>query len=319
VQLIIGVDGGGTKTALCAADIDDSMLRYTKVAGASWREHGIPKVVQNLKEAVSDLVGEKYNNIAGIVMGLPCYGESADGDAALDQTITNMFAPIPVYLTNDVEVGWAGSMALEPGINVVAGTGSIAFGKDNKGTTARSGGWSEFFGDEGSCYWMGRRVMELFSKQSDGRMPKDALYSTVCHEFNLENDISFIDIMHSGYLGYRNQVAGLQILAEKAALAGSESAKELYREAVDELLLLVKAVKNKLDFKEDFWNVSYSGGLFKAGDLVLPRFSGEIEKMGGKLCTPRFEPVDGAVLLAFKHFFPKGINRIQDILMEKKK
>ena len=318
MRYYVGIDGGGTKTAVCVASRENSILRYSGTAGSSWREHGIWKVAQNLKDAVNSLIGDEYGLIAGIAMGLPCHGESAEGDVVLERAVREAFNGIPIYFTNDVEVGWAGSMALGPGINIVAGTGSIAFGKDIKGNTARSGGWSEFFGDEGSCYWVGRKVMELFSKQSDGRLPKDELYTTVFRELNLKDDFSFIDLIYTKYSSYREQVASLQFLAEKAALAGSLSAKTLYNDAVNELLLLITAVLNKLDFSEEKWNVSYSGGLFKAGDLVLPQFMREIEKKGGRLITPRFAPVQGAVLLAFQHFNPDGLSQIQQIMTEKK-
>lgn len=314
----IGIDGGGTKTALCAANTDTSLLRYTKTAGSSWREHGAWKVAQNLKEAVDGLMGKEYEHIGGIAMGLPCHGESADGDLALERAIRGVFDGIPLYFTNDVEVGWAGSMALEPGINIVAGTGSIAFGKDVNGKTVRCGGWSEFFSDEGSCYWIGRKVIELFSKQSDGRLPKDELYETVRCELNLTNDLSIIDLIHNKYITYREQVANLQFLAAKAAMAGSPSAKALYKEAVHELLLLVIAVRNQLNFPDTTWTVSYSGGLFKAREHVLPEFLQGIENEGGKVFPPRFRPVEGAVLLAFQQFAPAGLARIQEIMMESK-
>ena len=318
LQYYIGIDGGATKTAICAASVDAALPRYSKTSGASWREHGIWKVSQNLKEAVDDLMGDDYGLIAGIAMGLPCHGESAEGDSALERALREVFAGISLYFTNDVEVGWAGSMALESGINIVAGTGAIAFGRDVHGNTARSGGWSEFFGDEGSCYWMGRKVMELFSKQSDGRLPRDVLYDTVRRELRLKDDIGFIDLIHTEYVGYRKQVASLQFLAEKAALAGAPSAKALYNDAASELLLLVSAIRNRLDFTEKPWAVSYSGGLFKAGELILPRFRKEIEKEGGKLIVPRFSPVEGAVLLAFQHFNPEGLAQIQKQMMERK-
>ena len=318
MKYYIGIDGGGTKTAVCAASVDNSLLRYTNMAGSSWREHGALKVAKNLRVAVCELMEKDYDRVAGIAMGLPCHGESEDGDLSLEREIHNAFSGIPIYFTNDVEVGWAGSMALEPGINIVAGTGSIAFGKDIHGKTARSGGWSEFFGDEGSCYWIGRKVMELFSKQSDGRLPKDELYETVRRELNLKDDLSFIDIIYNEYMNYREQVASLQFLAAKAALAGSPSAKALYKEAVRELLLLVISVRNQLNFPDKIWNVSYSGGLFKTGELVLTDFLSEIESEGGKVSVPRFSPVKGAVLLAFQRFNPDGLSRIQKIMMEDK-
>jgi len=318
LRYYIGIDGGGTKTAICAASVDNSTVRYSKTSGTSWREHGAGKVAQNLKKSILDLTGDDYGSIAGMAMGLPCHGESADGDSALEQAVREEFAGIKIYFTNDVEVGWAGSMALSPGINIVAGTGAIAFGKDSNGNTARSGGWSEFFGDEGSCYWMGRKVMELFSKQSDGRMPRDELYTIVRKELSLNNDFGFIDMIHSRYVGYRKQVASMQFLAEKAALAGSPSAKALYTEAVGELLLLVISIRDKLDFSEKPFNVSYTGGLFKAGEFVMPQFSREIEKEGGQLSAPHFTPVEGAVLLAYQHFEAGNLVQFQKLLREKK-
>jgi N-acetylglucosamine kinase-like BadF-type ATPase len=314
LRYYIGIDGGGTKTAFCAAGIDNFSLKYSETSGSSWREHGISSVTEKLKQAVNGLVKEDNAEVLGIAMGLPCYGESADGDKLLERAVTDTFAPIPVFLTNDVEIGWAGSMGLTPGINIVAGTGAIAFGKDGSGKTARSGGWSEFFGDEGSCYWVGRKVMEFFSKQSDGRMPRDELYATVRREFALQNDISFIDLMHANYISHRDQVAKLQLLAEKAALEGSSSAKKLYNDAAQELLLLAAAVRSHLDFNGEPFAVSYSGGLFKAGDLVLPYFVREIEKMGGRVSPPLFRPVEGAVLLAFEHFCPGSLNQIKKII-----
>jgi N-acetylglucosamine kinase-like BadF-type ATPase len=320
LRYYIGIDGGGTKTALCLGGADGSVLRYSKTSGTSYMEHGVDEVVKTLKAAVRDLAGEPAageDAVAGIAMGLPCYGESEEGDAVLERAIREAFAPVPVYLTNDVEVGWAGSMALESGINIVAGTGSIAYGKDAAGKTARCGGWSEFFGDEGSCYWAGRKVMEFFSKQSDGRMPRDALYEVVRRELNLKSDVDFIDLVNNEYRNSRKQVASLQVFAEKAALAGSAAAKRIYEEAVEELCVLVAALKNRLDFNEAPWLVSYSGGLFKAKDFVLVPFTEKIEKLGGKVVHPVFEPVEGALLLAFRHFCKEGLERIQKLLKEK--
>ncbi|MFR7490817.1 MAG: BadF/BadG/BcrA/BcrD ATPase family protein [[Ruminococcus] torques] len=54
----------------------------------------------------------------------------------------------------------------------MAGTGSIAYGQNKFGTEARAGGWDDGFSDEGSCYWLGKKALELFSKESDGRVKK---------------------------------------------------------------------------------------------------------------------------------------------------
>ncbi|MCL2425357.1 MAG: ATPase [Oscillospiraceae bacterium] len=296
----VGVDGGGTKTAICAASADASIIISEVTHSASWREYGVKQVVENIKKTISELPTGTDGIIAGIAMGMPCFGESEAGDIALTEALSIEFQGVPIYITNDVEVGWAGSLALAPGVNVVAGTGSIAFGKNELGETARCGGWSEFFSDEGSCYWVGRKVLELFSKQADGRVPRDELYDIIRSEWNIKNDFEAIDIIHSEYMTNRDKVASLQYYARDAALAGSNTAKALYREAARELCNLVFAIQEQLQFKEQPFPVSYSGGLFKTGDLILPHFFACIEEAGGKPVSPRYEPLYGALLLAFE-------------------
>jgi len=304
LQYYVGVDGGGTKTAICASSPDSPELFSVITDSASWREYGIETVVRNIRNVIGSLPIGGKGSIAGIVTGLPYFGESEDGDRELKRAVHEAFPGVPVYLTNDVEVGWAGSLGLKPGINVVAGTGAIAFGKDESGKIARSGGWSEFFGDEGSCYWMGRKVMEIFSKQSDLRMPRDHLYTIVREELGLTSDFGFIDLMHGEFITNRDRVAELQLLAKRAALAGSPSAIALYYQAAGELCLLVTAIREQLNFTERPFLVSYSGGLFKTGELVLAQFSRGVSNAGGKLASPKHEPVCGALLLAYKQFCP---------------
>ena len=307
MKYYVGVDGGGTKTAICIASADLSVILSELTNSASWREYGIRHVVENIKNVINTFPIGNDGTISGIAMGLPCFGESEEGDRELNETIHNAFPGIPLYITNDVEVGWAGSLGLEPGVNVVAGTGSIAFGKNESGETARCGGWSEFFGDEGSCYWVGQKVLQYFSKQADGRIPKDELYNIVRKELNIKNDFEAIDMIHNEYMSNRDKIAALQLLARDAALAGSQSAKEIYKEAIDELCSLVEAIRNRLQFKQHPFPVSCSGGLFKTGDLVIPDFFAGIEAAGGRPVSPKYEPVYGALLLAFQQNNPEKL------------
>ena len=88
-----------------------------------------------------------------------------------------------------------GILGLSSGINLVAGTGSIAYGRNDAGEEARAGGWDERFSDEGSCYWLGMKSLELFfSKESDGRAEKGALLEIFRNRFELKCDFDIIDI-----------------------------------------------------------------------------------------------------------------------------
>ena len=318
MKFYVGVDGGGTKTAISVAAADSSVLLSEVTSSASWREYGIAHVVETIRSVISGFPLGADGSVAGIAIGLPYYGESAAGEQDLESALGEAFAGTELYLTNDVEVGWAGSLSLMPGVNVVAGTGSIAFGKNEFGETARCGGWSEFFSDEGSCYWAGRKVLQIFSQQADGRMQKDALYDIVRRELGVKNDYEMIDIVHNQYVTNRTKLAALQILAKEAAEMGSQSAKELYKEAADELCRLAVAIRDRLHFKEQPFTVSYSGGLFKTGQLILPHFFSGIEAAGGKPVTPKFEPMYGALLLAFEKNFPEGLPQLKERLEKSK-
>ena len=314
MQYLIGVDGGGTKTNIVAADKDSLELFFTKAHSSSWREQGIDFVVSNIKQSIYSQLIRADDTIVGMSLGLPYFGESPENEKPIISKFQAAFPGVPIYFSNDVEVGWAGSLGLKAGINVVSGTGSIAFGKNESGKSARCGGWSEFFGDEGSCYWIGKRVMELFSKQSDGRMEIDPLYEIVRSEFSLNDDFDFIDLMYKDYIGQRDKVASLQLLAQKAALNGSLSAIALYEEVIAELCLLVKALRDRLDFEKEKFNVSYSGGLFNVGELIIPEFSKRVQAIGGKLTGPEFGPAEGALLLSFSKFYPEGLPQIYEKL-----
>lgn len=304
MRYYIGIDGGGTKTAYLLID-ETGMRRFRlETKGCSYRELGINAVAQLLKKSVDTCLKEAgipLEHIAGIAAGLPCYGEMQPEDDKLKEAVGKAFDGTPVHIVNDVEAGWAGSLGLKPGINIVAGTGSIAFGKNSQGETARSGGWSTFFGDEGSCYWLGRRTMELFSKQSDGRVKKGPLYQIMTAYFQLKNDLDFISQMDNGYIEDRSRVASLQKLLLEAAGMGDASARLLYQEAAAELAMMVNSIANKLWDGEEI-AVSYSGGLFHAQEFVLPGLQQTANLCNGRLLQPEFTPVEGAALLAVQKF-----------------
>lgn len=220
--------------------------------------------------------------------------------------LSTSFLGPKLIMANDVEMAWMASLGGESGIHVVAGTGSIAYGRNVKGDYARSGGWPEFFGDEGSCYWLGKKTMEIFSKQSDGRLPKGPLHPMMLEHFHLKQDKDF---MHTAeeLVPHRDKVAALQIILGRAAAAGDCYAAAAYNNAAEELALLVSAIQNDLILNPPF-PVSYSGGLFRAGDLILPYFQECIGRLGGDLQPPLLEPMYGGLILAYQTLGYSDIN-----------
>ena len=300
----VGVDGGGTKTAIMAATKTDGETGAELTAGCSYQMLGVDGATKMIADGVKSSlqkVGAQLTDCAGVCIGLPCYGEDARQDEAMQDSLRKALAPAPLHIVNDVEVGWAGALECQPGIHIVAGTGSIAFAKDESGHAARSGGWNEFFGDEGSCYWIGKEAMSLFAKEADGRAAKGALYEIVRQELRLADDMDFIDLVIREYAPYRDKVAAFQRFAAQAAQEGDTEAIALYERTAHELVLMVQALKRELRFP-DGTKVSYSGGLFQTGDLILKPLKREVTALRCALEAPKKSGVEGAWLLAVHNF-----------------
>lgn len=301
----VGVDGGGTKTDFAVSGADGMPAATLRRSGCSYQTIGIDAVVALVSDGVRECLtaaGANLDSCAGVCLGVPCYGEDAENDSVLAAALHAALAPAPVYVTNDVEIGWAGSLECHEGIHIVAGTGSIAFGRGRDRRPARCGGWTEFFGDEGSCFWIGREAMSLFSKEADGRAPRGALYELVRRELNISEDFRFVDAVLRDWAPYREKTAQFQTYALQAARAGDGAAIALYQGAARELALMVKTLKEKLNLPCEPVSVSYSGGLFQAGELVLGPLREQIKILGCALREPKHSAVEGALILAIEQF-----------------
>lgn len=301
MKFCIGIDGGGTKTAFRLCDESGICLAETVKSGCSWLEIGVDAVIELLISGISECMEKaQVKECSACCIGLPCFGENAEMDALIEKRIKEKLAPMRVKIVNDAVVGWAGSLQLQEGIHLVAGTGSLALGKGVDDRFARSGGWNEFFSDEGSCYWVAKEAMTLFSKQADGRIEKGPLYDLVCKEYQLKNDFEFIDVVLNKMAPYRDKVASFQYLVLKAAEAGDASVQKLYERAAHELAEMVFSVKRQLTFSASQVRVSYYGGLFHASKWVLPALEKELVAQNCILCTPRSTASEGAVLMAME-------------------
>lgn len=303
MKWFVGVDGGGTKTAFAVSTLDGRPAATLRRTGCSYQSIGVQRavalVVTGVQECLAS-VGADLEDCAGCCIGMPCYGEHGEMDRMVEERLSTALAPAPVYVCNDVEVGWAGSLEGHEGIHIVAGTGSIAFGRGSDGRTARCGGWTEFFGDEGSCYWIGREAMSLFSKEADGRAPRGALYDLIRREFSFDEDYCFIDVIVRDIAPHRDAVAGFQRYALQAAQAGDTAAIMLYEAAARELAVLIGAVKDKLVLQPGRTTVSYSGGLFHAGELILGPLREQTARLGCTLQEPCHSAIEGALILAIE-------------------
>lgn len=300
----VGIDSGGTKTAFTVIDkFGKIKLEFQRGTG-HYMQIGFDGFKDLYTEAL-DYIYRELNigkeSIVHIFMGIPGYGEVKSDGETLKKIISDLFRGLKYTVGNDVESGWAGSLACQPGINVVCGTGSIIVGVNEKNKVARSGGWGEFVGDEASAYWIAKKAIEIYSKQSDFRLERTIFHKIFKEDLNLNYDFELIDLLQNKYKLSRSKVAKISIIVAKIASLGDETAIGIFKEAAHEIYLMINSVIKQLNFKESI-KVSYTGGVFKSEDLILNPLKIELErnKITVEIIKPILSPAIGSALFAYK-------------------
>ncbi len=303
-MLFIGIDGGGTKTEFLLCNEKGKELGTVKLGCANIWQYDEQTVTEVLVDGLNKILastGISPEQVSGVGFGAACFGESKEKDDLYKRICNKVFGNVLVEIKSDVEIALIASLGYQSGINIVCGTGSMAFGMDDHDKVERCGGWGHQIGDEGSGHWLGRKALELFTKQSDGRIEKTILYKLVKEKLNLENDFDLITMADNLLYASRTDTAAIQKILFEAAKLNDKYAIQAYEEAANEIVMLANALRNKLDF-EDTVKVSYSGGVFQARDFLKKPLIRNLNKLGFKVVEPKYSPVQGAAFLAAKQF-----------------
>lgn len=305
MAIYLGIDAGGTKTALSLVDEKGNILSQTEMGTIHPKQVESEQIIKTLRNGLEELLKSTEKSIEDIQFtfaGVPGYGEFPEIIKLYNDIFTELFPNKNYKLGNDCVAGWAGSGAGKPGVNMVLGTGAIAYGIDYKENEERSSGWGPYCGDEGSAYWLGRKAIALFGKESDGRAPKSALYEIIREEYTLVNDFDFISVVLE-LEDNRTEIAKFSKILSRAASQGDEKAREIIQEAAFEASIAIKAIIDKLDFeeKEEIY-VTYSGGVFKIGEMLTNEIAKLLESDNRvKVLDSILSPMSGACLLALKY------------------
>jgi N-acetylglucosamine kinase-like BadF-type ATPase len=300
-SLFLGVDGGGTKTGFVLVDDSGSLIASHQGPSSYHLEIGIDGLRNVLRDGVAAVCGQAGidgSAISYAFFGLPAHGEDSAAQVLLDAMPQSLLGHARYRCGNDMVCAWAGSLAGEDGINIVAGTGSIAYG-ERRGKSARAGGWGEIFSDEGSAYWIAVQGLNAFTRMSDGRLPKEPLHAAFKDAFDLTDELDLCAKVMNAH--DRGSIAALSQLVERAALLGDASAIRIFDDAARELAAIVEAVRQRLEFSPDEpVALSYSGGVFNAGALILEPFRRHLAARSSayRLRAPLLAPSIGATVYA---------------------
>jgi len=301
----LGVDGGGTKTRFAVIDEAGRLLAQAQLGTTYHPQVGLDGVRATLAQGVAQVLqeaGVPADALGHAFFGLPAHGEDSAITPVLDRMPAALLGHDRYTCDNDMVCGWAGSLACADGINIVAGTGSIGYGQ-RQGRAARAGGWGEVFSDEGSAYWIAVQGLGVYARMSDGRLPRGPLHALFNEHLQLDQDLDLCARVYGEQASTRGELAQLSVLVSRAAEAGDAAARGIFDRAGRELAAIADAIRRALAFAPgQAVPLSYSGGAFSAGDLLLVPFREALQAAwpAFELRTPRHEPHYGAALYAAK-------------------
>ncbi|GAB2539723.1 N-acetylglucosamine kinase [Brachybacterium huguangmaarense] len=312
----MGMDGGGTKTAFVVIDDTRRVLARTRRPSCDWFAPRVDAIEAHIRDGVADVLeraGLVPDDIELAFLGIPGHGEDGERLPVLDATARRALGHDRFRCGNDMLSGWAGSLGGADGINVVAGTGSIAYG-ERDGLSARAGGWGEIFGDEGSGHWIAVRALTAFGRMSDGRLERTLLHERLRERLGIQEDLDAIGLVLTRWEGSRSRVADLATAVTAAAAEGDPTAARILDDAAAELVLLARALADSLGVVDgERIAVATSGGVISA-PLVRDRFaaalaadarlelvpSQEGPEVGAAICAQRMAAADERVGCARK-------------------
>ena len=239
-RYFVGVDGGGTKTALVACTVEGQEVASSLCGPLNYNFIGIDDALKNLCEGVESL-GLPKGSIAAIGIGDPSIDDQAESPMA--KKFANRAGKLlhaPVYVRSDAYMTlFALTGGKKPGVLVISGTGSMAIGENQDGEILVSGGWGRITGDEGSGYYIGREGICAALRAADAVAPQTTLTTAALSYFGVCNPRQLIPVF---YGEEEPDVAGFSRCVAKCATDGDKIAKAILLDAADRLVRYASAL-----------------------------------------------------------------------------
>ena len=311
VRYYLGIDGGGTKTT-CVVGNESELLSTATTGPSNIVRVGEAQARESLQQSVRQACAAA--GITPAQVSHTCVGGSGAGRPELAAILRRILAdivPTPIDVVGDIQTSLEAAFGPGPGVIVIAGTGSIAYGRDRRGHTARAGGWGFAIGDEGSAHWIGRTAVAAVLRAAD---PRDVTSTPAARGGSAESQDSLAAGLSKSW-----GVTSLDDLARAAnstpppdfatlfpAVATSQDvlARQVLFHAANELAHIVAIVTLRLFPKEDTAPVpvAMTGGVFRHSQPVREDFYNELRKIDPRVViNPRVvDPVEGALRMARK-------------------
>jgi N-acetylmuramic acid 6-phosphate etherase len=299
-QLILGIDGGASKTVALLADSDGNILGRAQVGGSNKQVSGVEATLLTLRHAVERVFAAAelpVQQVAAACLGLSGVDRPADHTLITGWADERRLARA-LRVVNDAQLVVAAGTPDGHGVGLICGTGSIAISRAIDGRTARAGGWGYLLGDEGSGSEIALKTLRAAAQATDGRGAAHTLLAAVLELWELEGPYDLIPYVYN-LPDPRTCLADLPPLVARLAQQGDSDATLILEEAGRDLAAAVISAADQIGLRGAI-------PLALAGSVVLhtPRLRealcAELERRGRPAdpVTAVEEPTLGAIRLA---------------------
>jgi N-acetylglucosamine kinase-like BadF-type ATPase len=300
-QLFLGVDGGGTKTHIAIMNSSGKTVSEGFAGPSNPLRVGVETAVDNIVKAITQATdgGElSRGDIAAATLGLAGVRRADLRQRVRESFIKRIGIKNAVVIT-DAEIALYATTLGKSGLVVIAGTGSVCFGKNEAGTIAISGGWGPLAGDEGGGVGIARDALHAVAKASDGRGKPTELSERASEYFRASGPENLIVAIYSPQVD-NTRIAGFARLVVESALDGDRIAVDILRDAGRELGIAAVAVITKLGLKNGKVPIGCVGSIFSAGAVLTDSMLATIQKAAplAYLTEPLMPPAHAAALMS---------------------
>ena len=299
-ELVVGVDGGGTRTRAVVLDGDRVMgegeagpsnpLRVGVANGATAIRDAIDRACAAALVHRDDMVAAGIG-LAGV--------RRKDIRTRMHEVLVETLGVENIEIVSDGDIALYGATDGEPGVVIISGTGSVSVGVNRHGKRVYAGGWGPVAGDEGSGSWIARRALQAVARATDGRGPQTTLTEAACEYFQVSAAEDLSTAIYAPTMT-NDRIAGFSSNVIEAARAGDEVALAIIDEAGKELGKAAVTVIRKLKMEQERFQVAFVGGVFAAGELMVAPLREQVMRVASKafIGEPSFSPTVAAGRMA---------------------
>ena len=292
-----GWDGGGSKTTVCVT-AENGIVLCEKTFGPinpnGTSADTVFDTIHSCIDFMASLDGG-LDSCKGLVIGI-AGASNRSATEFVEKTVRECGYNGKLYLTGDQEIAFAGAID-GAGAILIAGTGSVCFGRDENGNFFRCGGYGYLIDDEGSGYAIGRDILAAVIRAYDGRSAETALTTAVFEKLQIDNINSLISRVYAPETG-KKEIASLAPLLSDALEKGDSAAEKIAEKAALNLAELVISAWKKADMKNG--EVAFIGSILTCYDCIRDKVTDILtrELPYVKIVKPRYSPAQGAAKLA---------------------